>query len=189
MDIISKTKYLEFKKTLSPSGNDWHYVKRTNDTAGFDSAVVITTVVKFDNEYKFLFLKTRRPPIFAENKALYCIESPSGLIKDEKKDESLIDCINKELLEETGLKADKTYIELTNSCSSSGLSSETLTYATVICKEYAVADNPQSDGGIITDRFFVNTDKIYDFISNNNNNEMSIASATLAGIFFALKRI
>ncbi len=78
MKLVCKTKYLEFKSAKSPKGNDWHYVKRTNDSSEHDSAVVITTLVKKDGKYNFLFLKTARPPIYAENKAQYCLESPAG---------------------------------------------------------------------------------------------------------------
>ena len=115
MKIISKTKYVEFKSAKSPSNSDWYYLKRTNDTSNHDSAVVITTLVKKDGEYNFLFLKTKRPPLYAENKAQFCLESPAGLIADENCNESLIECAKKELLEEAGLEASKLYIELTNS--------------------------------------------------------------------------
>ena len=55
MTIIAKTKFLEFKSAKSPSGKDWYYVRRTNDTSSHDSAVVITTLVKKDGEYINLF--------------------------------------------------------------------------------------------------------------------------------------
>ena len=45
MTIIAKSNYLEFKSAKSPSGKDWYYVRRTNDTPTHDSAVVITTLV------------------------------------------------------------------------------------------------------------------------------------------------
>ena len=59
MKIITKSKFLEFKCAKSPDNKDWYYVKRTNDTKDKDSAVVITTLVYNDNEYNFLFLKTK----------------------------------------------------------------------------------------------------------------------------------
>ena len=90
-----KTKYLEFKYAKSPTGNDWYYVKRTNDTNTHDSAVAITTLVKINNNYNFLFIKTKRPPIYGESKAKYCLESPAGLIGDIDKNEKLIDCAKK----------------------------------------------------------------------------------------------
>ena len=89
METITKSKFLDFKSAKSPSGSDWFYVHRTNDSSAHDSAVVITTLVKIDGEYNFLFLKTKRPPIYAENKADFCIESPAGLIGDINHDESL----------------------------------------------------------------------------------------------------
>ena len=57
MKIISTTKYLEFKSTKSPSNSDWCYVRRTNDTNKHDSAVVLTTLIKKEKGYDFLFLK------------------------------------------------------------------------------------------------------------------------------------
>ena len=87
MTIISKTKFLEFKSAKSPANKDWYYVRRTNDTASHDSAVVITTLIKTENGYDFLLFNTNRPPLSAENKAKYCLESPAGLIGDVDKNE------------------------------------------------------------------------------------------------------
>lgn len=187
--IISKSKYLDFKSALSPSGHDWYYVKRTNDTIEHDSAVAITVLVKIEGEYNFLFIKTKRPPIYAENKAKYCLESPAGLIGDIDKNENLIDCIKKELLEETGLQAGKIFIEQKNCSTSAGLSSETLTFVTALIEEYNLIQTPVSDGGIIAERFFVKANDIRTYLSKLDEKEYSIAAATLAGIFYALNRI
>lgn len=189
MTVISKSKFLEFKSAKSPEGHDWFYVNRTNDTNKHDSAVVITTLVKINGEYNFLFLKTKRPPIYAENKAEFCIESPAGLIGDINKEESLEDCAKKELLEETGLKADKLFTELLNSSTSAGLSSETLAYITAITDEYKVIEQPVSDGGIIAERFFVPAKDIKKYLQEADKKKYSIAAATVCGIFFALSRI
>lgn len=187
--IIAKSKYLEFKCAKSPSDNDWFYVRRTNDTNCHDSAVVITTLVKKNDGYNFLFLKTKRPPLYAENKSKFCIESPAGLIGDIDKNEDILKCAQKELLEEGGFRADKIFIELLNSSTSSGLSSETLSYVTAIVEKDNAVQKPIDDGGIIVDRFFINKDKILDYIKNLDKKENSLASATIAGIFFALNRI
>ena len=189
MTIINSTKFLDFKSAKSPSGTDWFYVKRTNDKDNLDSAVVITTLVKKENEYYFLFLKTQRPPILAENKAKYCLESPAGLIADENKDETLEICANKELLEEAGYKPDKIFLELTNSSTSAGLSSETLSYMTAIIDEDIKVLEPVNDGGIIIDRIFVKTDDIYSFLNELDKKLWSISSVTLCGVFYALKRL
>ena len=189
MELIRHTKFLDFKSAKSPSGNDWYYVKRTNDTNTHDSAVVITVLVKKDNSYDFLFLKTSRPPLTAENKAKYCIECPAGLIGDVITSESLLECAKKELKEETGLVASKTFIECTNCSASSGLTSETLSYVTVIVDKYDIIETPITDGGVIVDRFFVNSKDVVSYINNLDKKENSIASATVAGIFFALNRL
>jgi len=187
--ILSKTKFLEFKSAKSPNGHDWYYIRRTNDAAGHDSAVVITTLVKKDDEYHFLFLKTMRPPLYAENKAKFCLESPAGLIGDIDCRENLIDCAKKELLEEAGLVADELHIELVNSSASSGLSSETLSYVTAIVGDFKVISKPVSDGGIIVDRFITPAKEITNYLKNLQKEDISVASATVCGIFFALERI
>ena len=58
MTTVATSKFLEFKSAKSPAGHDWFYAKRTNDASSHDSAVVITTLVKQNDEYNFLFLKT-----------------------------------------------------------------------------------------------------------------------------------
>ena len=189
MSIISKTKFLEFKSAKAPSGKDWFYVRRTNDTNKHDSAVVITTLVKKNNEYNFLLFKTNRPPISAENKAKYCLESPAGLIGDNDCNESMLDCAKKELLEETGLIADKLYIELENCSTSAGLSSETLSYVTAVVNNDKIIQEPIDDGGIIVERYYINAKDILKHLQNNNNKEVSIAAATVCGIFYALNRL
>lgn len=189
MPIIAKTKFLEFKSNVSESGKEWYYVKRTNDTNEHDSAVVITTLVKEDNIYHFLLFKTNRPPITAENKAKYCLESPAGLIGDIDCKESMIECAKKELLEEAGLVADKLHIELENCSTSAGLSSETLSYVTAIVDNYNVIQQPVDDGGIIVERFLVPANKILNYLQNIDNKEISVAAATICGIFYAINRI
>lgn len=189
MTTITKSKFLNFKSAKSPSGHDWFYVHRTNDTNKHDSAVVITTLVNIDGEYNFLFLKTKRPPIYAENKAEYCIESPAGLIGDINLKETLEECAKKELLEETGLVAGKLYTELLNSSTSAGLSSETLSYVTAIVSDYKIVEKPVSDGGIIAERFFVPVKNIREYLQNIDYEKFSIAAATVCGIYFASERI
>ena len=189
MTILNKTNFLEFKSAKSPSNKDWYYVRRTNDTNEHDSAVVITTLVKINNEYNFLLMKTNRPPISVENKAKYCLESPAGLIGDVDCSEDVIQCAKKELLEEAGLICNKLYLELTNCSTSAGLSSETLSYVTAIVDDYVIKQEPVSDGGIIIERFLVPASQIQEYLSNNNHKETSIAAATVCGIYFALNRL
>ena len=184
MTIISSTKFLEFKSAKSPSNKDWYYVRRTNDTNNHDSAVVITTLVKKDNEYNFLLFKTIRPPISAENKAKFCLESAAGLIGDNDKNEKMLDCAKKELLEETGLVANKLFIELENCSTSAGLSSETLSYVTAIVDEYDIKQKPVDDGGIITERYLTPAKNIHSHLQNINSKEISIAAAIIYNLFF-----
>ena len=189
MTIITKTKFLEFKSAKSPANKDWFYVRRTNDTASHDSAVVITTLIKTENGYDFLLFNTNRPPLTAENKAKFCLESPAGLIGDNDCNESALECAKKELFEEAGLIASKVYLELVNCATSAGLSCETLTYVTAIVEDNNIIQNPIDDGGIIVERFQVNSNKIVEYLATLNQKEVSIAAATVCGIFYALNRI
>lgn len=191
MTIISSSKFLDFKSAKSPQGHDWYYVKRNNDSSEHDSAVVITTLVKNKqtDEYDFLLMKTKRPPLYAEKKSDFCIESPAGLIGDINENETLEECAKKELLEEAGLSANKIFIEMKNCSTSSGLSSETLSFVTAIVNEYNVISQPVSDGGIIVERFFVPAKNIRQYLFDINNKENSVATATVCGIYFALARI
>ncbi len=101
---------------------------------------------------------------------------------------SLLECAKKELLEEGGYISDKLFIELTNSSTSAGLSSETLSYVTAIVENNKIKSKPVDDGGIITERFFVPVDEIYEFLAKIDTKEISVSSATVCGLFFALKR-
>ena len=186
--VLYETKFLQLKSAISPSGHDWYYVRRANDSNEKDSAVVITTLIKKNNEYHFLLLKTRRPPIYSEDKAEFCLESPAGLIGDIDCDETLIKCAKKELLEETGHAAEKIYVELLNSSTSAGLSSETISYVTAVIDEDRILKDPVSDGGIIEARTYVPASKIRQFLVETSKN-LSVATATVCGIFFALERI
>jgi len=189
MTIIAKTKFLDFKSTKTSENKEWYYVRRTNDTNKHDSAVVITTLVKLDGEYNFMLFKTNRPPITAENKAKYCLESPAGLIGDIDCAESTLDCAKKELLEEAGLVADNIYMELKNCSTSAGLSSETLSYVTAIVNKYDLKQTPVDDGGIIVERYFVLAKDILNHLQTINQKEISIAAATVCGIFYAINRL
>ena len=189
MAIINSTKFLDFKSAISPSGHDWYYVKITNDKPNLDSAVAITTLVKINGEYNFLFIKTNRPPISNEKKAKYCLESPAGLIADIDKDETLLECAKKELLEEAGLQADELYIELKNSSTSAGLSSETITYVTAVCNSYNLIQKPVSDGGIILERLFIPVNGVDKYLKTINQNEISVAAALVCGVYYALLRV
>lgn len=187
--LIAKTKFLEFKNAKCPDGTgEWSYVRRTNDSTLHDSAVVITTIVKIEGEYKFLFLKTKRPPLYEEGKSEFCIESPAGLIGDVDKSETLNTCIKKELLEETGLSADKIFIDIINSCTSAGLSSETISYATAFVENYNVIQTPVSDNGVIVERFFVPVKDVDNYFKNLDKN-YSLAAPTVCGVHFALLHI
>jgi len=186
--ILYHTEFLDLKSTESASGHDWFYVHRTNDIQNRDSAVAITLIVKKDGIYNYLILKTLRPPINAENKAKFCLESPAGLIGDIDKNEDLLAAAKKELLEETGYIADKMYFESKNLSSSSGLTSETLSFVTAISENDKTASEPMNDGGVIVERIFIPCDKVYETLNSFDYKEYSVSSALLAGLYFAQNR-
>ena len=120
--ILCSTKYLELKEAVAPNGKSaWIYANRKIAT----DVVVIVPVLKTRTEEKILFLKTQRPPLYAENKADINIELPAGLVGDERKGESIEQAIEAELREETGLRADAIKIVYRKIASSAGGTSET----------------------------------------------------------------
>ena len=127
--------------------------------------------------------------MYNEDKCEFSIESPAGLIGDINKNEDLLECAKKELIEEAGIEEAKLFFEQKNCSTSNGLSSETLSFVSAFCDEKNITKTPLSDGGIIVERFFVETDKINDFIFNLDPKKYSLATATIAGIYFALNRI
>ena len=81
------------------------------------------------------------------------------------------------------------YTELINSSTSAGLTSETLSYVTAFVENYTIIEQPISDGGIIVERFLIPVKDIYNFLKETNQEKYSIASPTVCGIFYALKRL
>ena len=105
--ILYDTKYLQLKSTKSKTGKDWIYAHRPNVSGG----VVILPIINNDS---VVFLIEERPPMAAENIAKYSISLPAGLVGDIRVDETIEDAVKTELLEETGLVADKIIIAADN---------------------------------------------------------------------------
>lgn len=175
--ILYDTKYLQLKSTKSKSGNDWVYAHRPN-------AKDVVVVLPIINNEQILFLKEERPPLQAEGIAKYSIALPAGLVGDEREGESIEDAIRAELLEETGLKADRIEIKSRKLASSPGCVSETLTIAFAFIKEYNVVSEPVSDGGVIVDRILVNKTEIYHWLREQEEKGYALTASTHAALFY-----
>lgn len=179
--ILCSTKYLELKEAVAPNGKSaWIYAHRQIAT----DVVVIVPVFKSETEEKILFLKTQRPPLYAENKADINIELPAGLVGDERKGESIEQAIEEELREETGLRADSIKIVSRKIASSAGCTSETSTIALAEITDTTEISKPLSDGGIILERIWVNANDIRDWLQEQEKNGCAISAQALCGLFY-----
>lgn len=179
--ILCSTKYLELKEAVAPNGKSaWIYAHRQIAT----DVVVIVPVLKSETEEKILFLKTQRPPLYAENKADINIELPAGLVGDERKGESIEQAIEEELREETGLRADSIKIVSRKIASSAGCTSETSTIALAEITDTTEISKPLSDGGIILERIWVNRTDISLWLQEQEKNGCAISAQALCGLFY-----
>lgn len=179
--ILCSTKYLELKEAVAPNGKSaWIYANRQIAT----DVVVIVPVFKTRTEEKILFLKTQRPPLYAENKADINIELPAGLVGDERKGESIEQAIEAELREETGLRANSIKIVSRKIASSAGCTSETSTIALAEITDTTEISKPLSDGGIILERIWVNANDIRNWLQEQEKNGCAISAQALCGLFY-----
>lgn len=179
--ILCSTKYLELKEAVAPNGKSaWIYAHRQIAT----DVVVIVPVFKSETEEKILFMKTQRPPLYAENKADINIELPAGLVGDERKGESIEQAIEAELREETGLRANSIKIVSRKIASSAGCTSETSTIALAEITDTTEISKPLSDGGIILERIWVNANDIRNWLQEQEKNGCAISAQALCGLFY-----
>jgi ADP-ribose pyrophosphatase len=174
--ILYNTKFLQLKSAVSPGGKPWYYAHRPNVTGG----VVIVPVIGDS----IIFLETERPPIKTECRAERCIELPAGLMGDEKADETALEAINKELLEETGYIASKIEIVGENISSSPGCLSEAFYIAIAHINNIKPEVTPGDDGGIIKARHIVPVNKLHEQVKQWQKEGKSVSSQALAGLFF-----
>lgn len=175
--ILYDTKYLQLKSTKSKTGKDWVYAHRPN-------AKDVVVILPLINNKEILFLKEERPPLQAENIAKYSIALPAGLVGDERIGETVEDAIQAELLEESGLKADKIKILTRKLASSPGCVSETITIAIAYISEYNVISKPVSDGGVIVDRILVDRNNIHNWLREQEQAGVALTASTLAALFY-----
>lgn len=175
-EILYHTKFLDLKSTPSKSGNPWVYAHRPNAT----DVVVILTVT----DEEILFLIEERPPIQAENKGKYTIGLAAGLVGDERQNETIEDAIKAELLEETGLIADKIEIKSRNVASSAGCTSETFIIAIAYIKDKTQKQRPISDNGVIVDRIWVKKSEVFTWLKQMENNGNALTAQSLAALLY-----
>lgn len=175
-EILYHTKFLDLKSTPSKSGNPWVYAHRPNAT----DVVVILTVT----DEEVLFLIEERPPIQAENKGKYTIGLAAGLVGDERQNETIEDAIKAELLEETGLIADKIEIKSRNVASSAGCTSETFTIAIAYIADKEQKQRPISDNGVIVDRIWVKKSEVFTWLKQMENNGNALTAQSLAALLY-----
>ena len=172
--------YLNFMEATCPNGKKWAYIKRVN-TKG---VVIIIPYITDLTEPSTIFLKTCRPPLLAEGISEYNIEFPAGLVGDENNEETFEDALNKELLEETGLKADKFIIKTDKLTSSAGCTSEVSTVAIAIITNSKQQQKPIDDDGVIQERILVKLSDIKEFIKKCQNNGWTTGAQTLSGVYY-----
>lgn len=175
--ILYDTKYLQLKSTKSKSGNDWVYAHRPN-------AKDVVVILPLINNEQILFLKEERPPLQTEGIAKYSIALPAGLVGDERIGETIEDAIKAELLEETGLVADKIEIKTRRLASSPGCVSETLTIAFAYINGYNIVSKPLSDGGVIVDRILVNKNEVHKWLREQEEGGAALTGSTHAALFY-----
>ena len=183
--LYDKNEYLSLVETTCPDGKKWAYAKR-NNTKG---VVIIVPLIMDLSEPSTIFLKTKRPPLVAENIAEYNLEFPAGLVGDEDKNETIEDALKKELLEETGMKADKFVIKNSLLSSSAGCVSEVSTIAIAYINNSKTVKKPVSDGGIIQERIIVNISEVKSFLKTRQNKKWALGAQTLAGLYYLLEEL
>ncbi len=172
--VLYETKFLQLKD----SGNGWFYAHRPNV-----SGIVIIVPIIGD---EVLFLKTKRPPLDAEKVSNFNIELPAGLVGDIDKDESILDCAHKELLEETGFVAKEMKVLTHNLTSSGGLTSETSSIVLAVIENDTPVAEAQNDGGIILERVKVKIADAPKWLKAQEQAGGSIGAQTLAGLYLFL---
>lgn len=178
-EILCETKFLQLKNE-----DGWFYAHRPNVSGIVIIVPVIIGSTRDDDE--ILFLKTKRPPLTAEGVSRFNIELPAGLVGDIDKNESVLDCAHKELLEETGLVAAKMKILTHNLTSSGGLTSETSSLVMAMIEDGTPVQTAQNDGGIILERIRVKIADIPKWLIAQEKAGGSIGAQTLAGVYLFL---
>lgn len=175
-ETLLHTKFLDLKSTRSKNGKPWIYAHRPNAS---NVVVILPTT-----EDEILFLIEERPPIKAEKKAKYTIGLAAGLVGDERLNETILDAIKSELLEETGLIADEIEIKANNVASSAGCVSETFIIAIAKITNKTPIQTPTSDNGVIIDRIWIKKNEVYSWLRKMEKEGNALTAQALAALFY-----
>ena len=175
-EILCNTKYLQLKTTPTKSGSAWVYAHRPNAQ---DVVVILPTT-----EDEVLFIIEERPPIQAENKGKYTIGLAAGLVGDERLGENAEEACKAELLEETGLVADKIQVVANTVASSAGCVSETFKIAIAQIKNKNIVQTPIDDGGIIADRIWIKKSEIHSWLRQKETEGYVLTAQMLAALYY-----
>jgi len=110
METLGKGKHLSLV-----SRNGWEFVKRNNVTG-------VVEIIAMTEDAELLLVEQWREPVQAR-----VLELPAGLVGDVNKDEAFEEAAQRELIEETGYKAQKIH-RLLDSPALAGASAEILTF-------------------------------------------------------------
>lgn len=183
-EILFDTKFLQLKQTKSPVNHNWFYAHRPNAKNG----VTIAPILHTKNGDFLIFLETKRPPMYAENKAEFCIEFPAGLLGDEIENETVEECIKKELLEETGYELSNIEIISNLISTSGGLTSETTVYAIADIENDIISRIPVTDGGIIINIHKISLLNVDNWLKEQESLGKAISASVYGLLYFVLKR-
>lgn len=175
-EILYSTKFLDLKSTPSKSGKPWVYAHRPNAK---DVVVILPTT---DDEV--LFIIEERPPLQAEGKGQFAIGVSAGLVGDERVCETIEEAIKAELLEETGLVADKIEIKAKKVASSAGCVSETCTLVIAHIKDKTLVSEPITDDGVIVDRIWIKKSEIKSWLKEKEDEGFVLTAQSLAVLFY-----
>ena len=175
-EILYHTKFLDLKSTSIKNEKPWFYAHRPNAQ---DVVIILPTT-----QDEVLFLIEERPPIQAESRGKYTIGFAAGLVGDVRNNESVLEAIEAELLEETGLIAQNIEIKSQKVASSAGCVSEICTIAIAYLKDKTIKQPPINDGGIIVDRVWVNKQDIRKWLIDREKEGYVLTAQALAALFY-----
>ena len=175
-EILYHTQYLDLKSTVGKRGKPWVYAHRPNAK----DVVVILPMTRDE----ILFLIEERPPIVAEGKGTYTIGLAAGLVGDERAGETIDEALRAELVEETGLIADKIEIKAKKVASSAGCVSETCTIALAHILDKTPVEKPIDDNGVIVDRVWVKKCEVFCWLNNMEEKGYVLTAQALAALFY-----
>mmetsp|Transcript_13406 Transcript_13406/g.14857 ORF Transcript_13406/g.14857 Transcript_13406/m.14857 type:complete len:204 (-) Transcript_13406:160-771(-) len=100
--IVAEGRFLKIGEVVyAKDGKEftWEYIERTTKKGALDSVVAIPFLKTAEGDLKLVMIGNYRPPV-----ARFSLEFPAGLLEE---DEDPVDCVLRELKEETGYVGDR----------------------------------------------------------------------------------